>query len=220
MTIGTSDGQQFDSEFDMHIARTANIAGSSYQKPDYDYDAAKKAGVKADPQTGHWPDTYKLPSHITFSDESKYHGQAGNEGGHWNQLSDDRWSFTPGATNFQHHSLKEMQDYFKKYETGNVLNAQAMIPHQIPWYAQDVLYPNQARKDIGRQALQEDVDKYEKSLKGIRPEGSEDMKVQTLPSAPKDISTRNPQFNTPKVIKDQSRVPPTMAPGCPTVARW
>jgi hypothetical protein len=68
------------------------------------------------------PDTFKLPNHITFSDQSMYHGKDGNEGGRWSKLADDRWSFTPSMTNLENHSLKEMQDYFKKYEPGNILN--------------------------------------------------------------------------------------------------
>jgi hypothetical protein len=47
--------------------------------PDYDYAAAEKAGVQPD-ERGHMPDTFKLPNHITFSDESMYHGDE-NEGG-------------------------------------------------------------------------------------------------------------------------------------------
>jgi hypothetical protein len=90
--------------------------GRSAPEPeaDYDYAAAQRAGVGPD-ERGHMPDTYKLPNHITFSDESMYHGDE-NEGGHWSQLADDRWSFTPGPANLQHHSMQEMRDYFKRYE--------------------------------------------------------------------------------------------------------
>ena len=49
---------------------------------DYDLRGAFKAGVKPDPRTGHWPDTFKLPNHPTFSDESQY-AKYGNPG-HWN----------------------------------------------------------------------------------------------------------------------------------------
>jgi hypothetical protein len=90
--------------------------GRSAPEPeaDYDYAAAQRAGVQPD-ERGHMPDTYKLPNHITFSDESMYHGDE-NEGGHWSQLADDRWSFTPGPANLQHHTMQEMRDYFKKHE--------------------------------------------------------------------------------------------------------
>jgi hypothetical protein len=83
---------------------------------DYDMDAAKAAGVQPD-ERGHMPDTYKLPNHITFSDESKY-----NDGGagRWEQIN-DRWYFTPGPTNLQHHSMEEMRDYFKNHEPDSTL---------------------------------------------------------------------------------------------------
>ncbi len=49
---------------------------------DYDLRGAMKAGFKPDPETGHWPDTFKKPNHPTFSDQSQYakHGTPG----HWN----------------------------------------------------------------------------------------------------------------------------------------
>lgn len=116
MVIATSDGNVYESDTHMAVETAA--------KPDYDYAAFKASGMdQAD--NGHYPDTFKLPNHITFSDQSMYHGVDGNEGGQWNQLEGDRWSFTPGATNFKNHSLPEMIDYFKKYEPGNVLNAVA-----------------------------------------------------------------------------------------------
>ena len=43
---------------------------------------AKKAGLTADPKTGHMPDTYKKYSHITFSDESIF-SDAEHQGGRW-----------------------------------------------------------------------------------------------------------------------------------------
>jgi hypothetical protein len=38
---------------------------------DYDLRGAFKSGLKPD-VTGHWPDTFKKPSHPTFSNESRY----------------------------------------------------------------------------------------------------------------------------------------------------
>jgi hypothetical protein len=77
---------------------------------DYDYAAAQAAGVKPD-ETGHWPDTFKKPTHITFSDESKFDDGGA---GHWQHLGGDRWSFTPGPTNLKYHSMDELRAYFKK----------------------------------------------------------------------------------------------------------
>ena len=78
---------------------------------DYDFTAAKDAGVKPDAR-GHWPDTYKKPNHITFSDESLF-----NDGGagHWENI-DDHWYFTPGPTNLKHYSMEELRKYFRQFE--------------------------------------------------------------------------------------------------------
>ena len=50
---------------------------------DYDLRGAFKAGVKPDPETGHWPDTFKKPNHPTFSNESVYAKFAPEKAGHW-----------------------------------------------------------------------------------------------------------------------------------------
>lgn len=51
---------------------------------DYDLRGAFKAGLQPDPQTGHWPDTFKKPNHPTFSDESKYAKDRPDLAGSWN----------------------------------------------------------------------------------------------------------------------------------------
>lgn len=50
---------------------------------DYDLRGAYKEGLKPDPVTGHWPDTYKKPNHPTFSDQSIYAKDAPEKAGHW-----------------------------------------------------------------------------------------------------------------------------------------
>src|SRR5262252_1005607 len=50
---------------------------------DYDFRGAWKAGIKPDPQSGHWPDTYKKPNHPTFSNESQYAKDAPDRAGRW-----------------------------------------------------------------------------------------------------------------------------------------
>lgn len=50
---------------------------------DYDFRGAFKAGLKPDPDTGHWPDTYKKPNHPTFSDQSIYAKEAPDQAGSW-----------------------------------------------------------------------------------------------------------------------------------------
>lgn len=81
---------------------------------DYDYAAAKRAGVRPD-KRGHMPDTYKLPNHMTFSDDS-IHSTPETPGGKWRQGSDGKWVFWPSEYNMQQHPMAVMQDYFNRVE--------------------------------------------------------------------------------------------------------
>lgn len=89
--------------------------GPSIPAPDYDYDSWKKANPDTQMSPGqHYPDTYKLPNHMTFSDESIYHSDT-TPGGHWGQ-EDGKDTFTPSEYNLKQHTPEEMQDYFKRVE--------------------------------------------------------------------------------------------------------
>jgi hypothetical protein len=50
---------------------------------DYDLRGAFKSGLKPDPETGHWPDTFKKPNHPTFSVESIYAKDRPGLAGRW-----------------------------------------------------------------------------------------------------------------------------------------
>ena len=90
-------------------------------KPDYDYESWQKANPGVEMAPGqHYPDTYKLPNHITFSDESMYH-KGEDKGGHWGTDEQGRDTFTPGSTNLKNYSMEELQDYFKRVEPNAVL---------------------------------------------------------------------------------------------------
>jgi hypothetical protein len=56
---------------------------------DYDYRGAFLAGVTADPDSGHWPDTFKKPNHPTFSNESKYAYLMPHYAGFWTGTNHD-----------------------------------------------------------------------------------------------------------------------------------
>lgn len=105
---------------------------------DYDLESYYKDHKGEDMNAGHMTDKYKLPNHITFSSESKYHGTPEepdmptskdkeaapakmHEGGNWDKLEDGSWTFSPGRSNLEQHSTQELIDYFKKYEKGNHL---------------------------------------------------------------------------------------------------
>jgi hypothetical protein len=89
---------------------------------DYDMQGAFKAGLGRS-GNGHFPDTFKKPNHPTFSDQSKYSGQEGYVGGKWDELPNDRWSFTPGVSQVRNPVLDPdyVREYFARAEKGNVL---------------------------------------------------------------------------------------------------
>ena len=58
---------------------------------DYDLQGAFKAGIKPDPKTGHWPDTFKKPNHPTFITESKYAPLAPHLAGSWGGPNKDQY---------------------------------------------------------------------------------------------------------------------------------
>jgi len=74
------------------------------------------------PQAGiHGSDEFKLPGHITFSDESK--GSVAGpvrpgipQGGHWGREIPGQETFTPSAFNLTQHPIDQLEKYFKKAE--------------------------------------------------------------------------------------------------------
>lgn len=92
----------------------------------YDYDARGffKAGAGA-AENGHGSDEFKKPNHPTFSDQSKYHGSDGNEGGKWGK-DGDADTFMPSPTNLKNMSPEQLKRYFAKVEPG----AKLLLPNQ------------------------------------------------------------------------------------------
>jgi hypothetical protein len=95
--------------FDLSTAKPVDNSG------DYDYAAAIAAGVGPDPVTGHWPDTYKRPTEITFSDESKF-STAHTPGGKWRQDRRGVWSYEPSSFVLHEHSPEELREHFRRDE--------------------------------------------------------------------------------------------------------
>ena len=109
---------------------TATPKSQNAPKSDYDTAGAQAAGLKPDAR-GHMPDTFKLPNHMTFSDESKY-SKPGQEGGHWKYIdkdgkeTDDKtpggtWEFFASPFNLKQHSASELKQYFKTQEPNSKL---------------------------------------------------------------------------------------------------
>lgn len=63
----------------------------------------------------HAPDTYKLPSHITFSNESIYHSNK-TPGGKW-AFENGKDVFYPSPLNIKNAGgVEKLKEYFSKYE--------------------------------------------------------------------------------------------------------
>lgn len=87
-------------------------------KDAYDYDLQglflEKGGF--DPETGHAPDKFKKPNHMTFSDQSKYNDNAeGIKGGKWS-VENGKDVFTVSKTCKK--KRERLQQYFKQVEPG------------------------------------------------------------------------------------------------------
>lgn len=86
---------------------------------DYDLRGAYAAHLAPAPN-GHLPDDYKLPNHMTFSDDSRYSNQQ-HQGGQWRQAPNGQWVFWASPYNMAMHSAGTLSDYFKQYEPGSTL---------------------------------------------------------------------------------------------------
>jgi len=78
----------------------------------------KNKKIDFDPETGHLPDTYKKPNHITFSNESRY---ANGQGGEWIQTPNG-WQFTPSEQTLSQYGKEKLKNYFLNYEPNSILN--------------------------------------------------------------------------------------------------
>ena len=105
---------------------------------DYDMRGAwSQLGGGLLPPGTHYPDTFKLPNHPTFSAGSRY-ASPEQPGGNWApvtgagqmvQLPDGRqvpmpslqWAFMPSSTNLSRFGQAGMQDYFDRREPTSLL---------------------------------------------------------------------------------------------------
>lgn len=79
-----------------------------------------KYGVQDQSQGQHLTDEFKLPHHITFSDESIY-STPETPGGQWTKDLAGRWYYTPSEYVLTKHTYQELIDYFNKHGEGAVL---------------------------------------------------------------------------------------------------
>jgi len=95
----------------------------SPDSPDYDIAGyIKKYGMPDQSKGQHLTDEYKLPNHITFSNQSIYHSPE-TQGGVWEQGGINQYAFTPSPYNLSQHSPEKMANYFSNFERkGTFLN--------------------------------------------------------------------------------------------------
>lgn len=80
-----------------------------------------KYGIPDQSKGQHLTDEFKLPHHITFSDESIY-SSGETPGGKWQMGPDKTWHFYASPFNLQQHSADELQKYFRTREPDSVLH--------------------------------------------------------------------------------------------------
>lgn len=102
-------------------------------KAGYDYNAYfnnnYNAAIAQLTNLQHFPDTYKLPNHPTFSNESIYHNYpTGNIGGKWiySKPWETRWggndAFIPSEANYRNHP--EIYNEYRKYTEDEIYSYQ------------------------------------------------------------------------------------------------
>lgn len=93
---------------------TTDIPSGTTANPDYDFAGyVKKYGIPDQSKGQNLTSEFKLPTHITFSNESKYSSTA-MQGGSWaGSEKTKQWQFTPSEFNLSQHSVQEYKDYFE-----------------------------------------------------------------------------------------------------------
>ena len=96
----------------------------------------------ANPGKAHFPDTYKLPTHPTFSTDSKY-SNATTEGGSWSEDEQGNWTFTTSPYVESRSSLEDMQRYFRKQEPGVTL-----VYKGVPYFSPTPTFKNGGQMNV------------------------------------------------------------------------
>lgn len=86
---------------------------------DYDMQGAFLAGLGRG-GNGHFPDTFKKPNHMTFSNESMYSTPEAN-GGTWAPTNSGNYVFWASPTNLRYNQPVDLVDYFKRNEPDQTL---------------------------------------------------------------------------------------------------
>ena len=114
------EGMQNALDHGQQFSKGGAVGKEENMSNDYDYAAYNRAVSQGlvKPRKGeedHYPDTYKLPTHVTFSDQS-VHSNEKTPGGHWMEAEDDRYYFHPSEYNLKNTPPDALGDYFRNYE--------------------------------------------------------------------------------------------------------
>lgn len=133
-----------DGGYEEFMRWKSKLPSNLQNERDYDLQGAWHSGLKPS-ENLHLPDTYKLPNHPTFSDESVYFNpQTQKYAGHWNE-TDSSWNYMPYDTNYKKMIIEHKRDGgfnslpqvfadggVSRFETP-VMQAQGLSPFQLPY---------------------------------------------------------------------------------------
>jgi len=159
---------------------------------DYDLRGAFKAGLKPDPRTGHWPDTFKKPNHPTFSNESQYAvGADAAKAGHW-----EGDKFIPPSQGDEYDDLLDSIAPLKTPKVSVKLGegAEMASPEEIA--ASKVLRPVEFRKGTKPVSLNPVEDVYEATSGG-----------QVVPKGVAGLQARRYEFTPSQEVGERVALP-------------
>jgi hypothetical protein len=94
---------------------------------DYDYQSyIERYGVPDQSKGQHLTDEFKLPNHITFSDESVY-STPEQQGGQWKEEG-GRWHYYASPYVVNRQGAGRITDYFKRFEPDATLHLPPAMP--------------------------------------------------------------------------------------------
>ena len=119
---------------------------------DFDYGAcgkkeqlAGKCSKEADDK-GHYTDLGKLPSHPTFSNESKY-SNAQTPGGSWDHNPKEGWVYTPSQEQLKSEGYTEgLARYFQNEYGRGIDNVKMPVPYRMPTGLAEVIAKRQLQE--------------------------------------------------------------------------
>jgi hypothetical protein len=100
----------------MDTYRIIDEINAGYDMPGY----IDKYGLPDQSGGQHLTDEFKLPNHITFSTDSKYHSDK-TPGGKW-EKRDGKWHYTPSQFVIDMQGLDRLKWYFENREPNSILH--------------------------------------------------------------------------------------------------